>query len=664
MEGDGTMTLVDALRNAAVTAPSQVAFTMVEDSASLAIDYATLDYRARALAARIQQRASAGARIAILLEPGAAYVTSVFGILYAGAVPVPLYPPTKRNAQRLSSILADAEPAGIVAGDRCAADRVPALDPSWWRLDPECDGSPDEWQMPSVTQDSLALLQYTSGSTARPKGVMLTHGQLFQNHLNVAEVFGLTASSRIVGWLPPFHDMGLMGHIFEPVFSRIPAALLPPATFMADPLRWLKVISEYRATVSGGPNTAYDLCVERISETDANGLRLDSWTTAFNGSECVRHSTMAAFLRKFGRCGFSGRAFVPCYGLAEATLLVSAHRPAAVERDGSRASYRTRSVESRQYVSCGRTAAATRLAIVEPESGRACAPLEIGEIWISGGTVARGYWNRLEESARVFRNALDGDGTFFLRTGDLGFIDDGELYVTGRLRDVIIVGGTNYHAEDIEHEIAASHPGLARGRCAAFATDDGGSEGIVIVQELPRQPPHPDLRVLRDAIGTAVSRCCTVPPRDVVFVRRGGIPRTSSGKTQRHECRRRYLQRELPVVPVVDAPEVPLDHPSSAVGVVGGEALVEEEVASLCRSMLGLSRIDRDASLLALGVDSLLASRLLVRLADRFDVKLPMRSLFGSPTIAGIARAIEASRSSTSVRVAPVVSQTHRGEAP
>jgi acyl-CoA synthetase (AMP-forming)/AMP-acid ligase II len=452
---------------------------------------------------------------------------------------------------------------------------APELQKLRWLATDEVAGSlAAEWRDPAATGDTLALLQYTSGSTAEPKGVMISHGNLLHNSSYINRLFALIADSITVTWLPAFHDMGLTNGIIQPVYKGRPCYLMAPVAFLMQPIRWLQAISRYKATISGGPNFAYELCTRRTTPEQRATLDLGSWDVAYNGAEPVRADTIKRFVATFAPSGFRPSAFHPSYGLAEATLLVSGGslRDEMIRTIQLAALEQNRILDAcapqqnvRTLVGSGHTLDDTKIVIAHPESLIACAPDEVGEIWVSGPSVTRGYWNRPEETVRACRAYLKdtGEGPF-LRTGDLGFMQDGELFVTGRLKDLIIISGRKLYPQDIELTVEQSHPALRPACCAAFSVDGTGGEQLIIAAEVePRYQPavrnrpvggahaHPNGRLPLDveavirAIRRAVAEEHDARVHAVVLLRAGRIPKTTSGKVKRHACQAGFLQGTL-----------------------------------------------------------------------------------------------------------------------
>ena len=573
-------TFVELLRWRSWCEPARCAFSFLPDGAphGPALDYAELDRQARAIGALLQARGSVGNRALLVYPPGLAFVAALFGCLYAGWLAVPVSPPAPKQLSRLRAMARDARPAAALTSQATLArvTRTPRLadepdvpDVAWLCTDPDVawlctdalpDGLADAWQERRVAPDDLAVLQYTSGSTAAPRGVMLSHANLLHNTRQIERRFAIDGASRGVIWLPPFHDMGLIGGILQAVEVGVPVALMSPSSFLQRPARWLEAVARERATVSGGPNFAYDLCVDRVAAEERATLDLSSWQVAFNGAEPVRRPTLERFVAAFAPCGFRREAFYPCYGLAEATLMVAGgerSRPPSVLTLDAAALARGDVVVVPETgaarvdaVSCGPVIDGQRLVIVDPATRTACPPGRLGEIWVAGPSVAQGYWQQPDLTHETFDAWLaDSHDGPFLRTGDLGFLDSGELYVTGRLKTLLIVGGRNVQAEDIEQTVASSHPAGWPGGVAAVSVEDGGRERLVVFQEVgPRRgwrDGDRDLDGVVRAIRLAVAEQHQLPIAAVVLMRPGSIPRTSSGKVRRHACREAFLTGHL-----------------------------------------------------------------------------------------------------------------------
>jgi acyl-CoA synthetase (AMP-forming)/AMP-acid ligase II len=580
-------TLVEILRWRALQQPEQRTHVFLPDGEAEGdhLTHATLDCKARSIAALLQSHRAGGERALLLYPAGLEFIAAFFGCLYAGVIAVPLPAPNlaqpHRSTPRLRAIISDAQPAVVLTDPAILSDTkgLFALAPEleklhWLATDKIAATLAQEWRDSAVTSNTLALLQYTSGSTAEPKGVMITHGNLLHNSAYISRLFMFNTNGVTVSWLPTFHDMGLTNGVVQPVYHGRPCYLMPAVAFLMRPIRWLQAISRYKATVSGGPNFAYELCTRGVTTEQREALDLRSWDVAYNGAEPVRADTMREFAAAFASCGFRPGAIHPCYGLAETTLMVSGGSLSdkmfrtidvtALERNLIVDACAQRQNE-RTLVGSGHALRGTRIVIAHPQSLTVCTPDQVGEIWVSGPSVTQGYWNRPEDTELAFRAYLNdtGEGPF-LRTGDTGFMRDGELFVTGRLKDLIIVSGRNLYPQDIELTVEHSHPALRPSCCAAFSVDGAGEEQLIIVAEvesgyqraisnLPygEAHAHPNRRLPLDvgavvrAIRRAVAEAHDVRVHTVVLLRAGRIPKTTSGKVQRHACRVGFLKGTL-----------------------------------------------------------------------------------------------------------------------
>src|SRR5436305_542960 len=549
--------LIDLLRARASEARPGADYVFLTDGEreDHRVTYVDLDLRAREIAASLQGLARPGDRALLLYPPGLEFMESFFGCLYAGVVAVPAYPPRPNRAlERIASIGASAPPtlilttASLAAKAGAWADRVPGFPAArCLATDEPSPGAADLWRPPEAAPGRLAFLQYTSGSTAAPKGVMVSHATLLDNQRQIQRAFRQTTDSVVVSWLPPYHDMGLIGALLQPLFVGGSCGLMPPAACLQTPLRWLQAISRYRATTSGGPDFAYALCVARTTPEQRRELDLSSWQVAFNGAEPVRAATLARFTEAFGPCGFRPEAFFPCYGLAEATLMVTAAAGARTVSVSGAELQRHRVVPeedgegARRRVGCGRAGETARIAIADPETRLPVSSGGVGEIWLQGPSVAGGYWGQPEASRETFEARLAGEDGTFLRTGDLGFVLDGELFVTGRLKDLVIIRGRNHYPQDLELTAERGHPALRPDCGAAFSVTVDGEERLVIVQEIDRRR-EAEAAEAAEGIRDRILGEHDLNPFEVVVIRAGSIPKTSSGKIQRGACRDRYLR--------------------------------------------------------------------------------------------------------------------------
>ncbi|WP_405887210.1 fatty acyl-AMP ligase [Streptomyces sp. NBC_01136] len=563
------------------------------------LSYAALDRRARALAVRLRAYGVQGQPVLLLYPPGPGFLVAFVGCLYAGAiaVPAPLPAGGGERLQRVSGILKDTRSRLVLTDTEHAADTSLWLAVSG-RGETVClatdlddrdgpgglDGlaaDADAWRAPRTGPDDLAFLQYTSGSTSRPRGVMVTHRNLLANQEALQRLLGTTAADRFSSWLPHYHDMGLIAHVLHPLWLGTVSVQLPPVSFIKRPVSWLRSIGEWGLSVGGGPNFAYDLCTRRVSDEALAGLDLSSWRLALCGAEPVRAKTLDAFARRFAPAGLRAGSLYPGYGLAEATLVVSGGRPgafarrlavdaAALEHDELRAPAPGR--PARTLVGAGRVHDFD-LRIVDPLAGREVPPGHIGEVWLRGDSVAQGYWRQPLETARTFNAAL-GESGGFLRTGDLGAVDDGELYITGRLKEVIILNGRNLYPQDVEWAIREIGPAFGAGHGAVF-TVGAEREQLVVIHEVraPRAGTE-RLRALARSVQALVGRSFDVPAGNVILVRPGTLRRTTSGKIQRTLMRTLFLQGELsPLYEVLDpAVQALLPRPAAPGGTPAGSA--------------------------------------------------------------------------------------------
>ncbi len=648
-----TQTLVGILRRRAEDQPSQTVFTFLSDQngPEKSLTFAGLLTRASTLASRLLEEGLQGERALLLYPAGPEFVEAFFGGLMAGVIAVPASPPRgSRSPDRLAGIAADCSARAALATGTIVRrfGKSPAPLPvlsrlRWIETDdgPEAAGTDRAGLSPSP--EALAYLQYTSGSTSEPKGVMVSHANVMANSEEIRRGFAHTSESRSLCWLPHFHDMGLVDGILQPVYAGFPAILMSPAAFLQEPGSWLDAISRHRITHSGGPNFAYDLCVRR-ADPDPSRWDLGSWAVAYNGAEPVRAETLERFASRFSACGFRRESFYPAYGLAEATLKVSGGSRGdgpTVRRVGAAALEAGRVEDDpagRPLVGSGGVGAGTIAVIVDPDAGAPAPEGRTGEIWVSGPSVALGYWNRAEESERVFRARLPGREERFLRTGDLGFQREGEIFVTGRLKDLIIIRGRNLHPQDLERTAEASHPALRPGAGAAFAVEAAGEERLVIVHEVDRHSPGEGREVL-DALRSAILDAHDVAPFAVALVRPGGVPRTSSGKVRRSACRSTFLQGALPVVAEWRSAG-PGEEPAPETGPGDPRAWLAGRLAR----KLGIpaESVDFGASLARLGLDSLRSTELAYEIGRRFGAALTTADLLSAESVSEIAAMLEA----------------------
>ena len=540
-------TFPDLLRERALGTPDKVAYRFFQgEHPPATLSYLQLWEQVASMALLIEQRGLAGTRILLLFKSQQHFAIAFLACLAAGATAVPTAVPRRQHlAGRMQVLLADADVSAVLSD--CKAAEVGTLVEQLPWLDLPAMLAPgghairaDAWRAPQLAGQALAFLQYTSGSTGDPKGVMVSHANLIHNGTAIAQGMALGADSIVFTALPLFHDMGLVGGLLQALYCGCEANFMAPAEFVQYPERWLKTMSALRATTSGGPNIMFDLAARAIAPEQLDGVDLSAWTVAFCGAEPIRPATMAAFRAKFAPWGFKPTAFFPCYGMAEATLYLSGKAPLAMAQlDDS---------QGVNVVGCGVAARATELAIVDPDTCRALPDGAVGEIWASGPGIATGYWRRPSLTEQVFHAELAGDPSRrFLRTGDLGYLREGQLYVSGRRKDLIIVYGRKYAPQDIEASAEAAHPALARNGSAAFAVHDGQRERVVMFAELGREwlRRQHEWEAIASAVRSAISAEHAIKLDELVWLKPGALARTSSGKVRRSACRVDYENGDI-----------------------------------------------------------------------------------------------------------------------
>jgi amino acid adenylation domain-containing protein len=643
--------IVSVLRHRAAAAQQRPAFIFLAggESETARLDFALLDLWARAVASRLQGVTSAGERALLLYPPGLDYIKAFLGCLYAGVVAVPAYPPSRHHIDRLRAIVEDSSPAVVLTtaslqekladGARMSWERGDLV---WLATDDLLPEAASRWMQPQIFPETLAFLQYTSGSTGRPKGVMVNHGALMANEAAIQRAFAHDVESTVVGWLPLYHDMGLIGNVLQPLYVGATSVLMPPLAFLEKPVRWLRAISTYRAHTSGGPNFGYEFCLRKIKPEDRHGLDLSSWRLAFNGSEPVRASTLERFAAAFAGCGFRREAFFPCYGLAEATLFVSG---ACL---GSGPAVRQFSLEAPPQgpaggaVRCGRVAPGHALRIVDPQTLTDCGEGQTGEIWLAGPSVASGYWGHPAETEQAFRACMTGNGGGgpFLRTGDLGFLHEGELYISGRIKDILILRGRNFDPSDLERAVEEEAEGLLPGGTAAFTVTHDGEEALVLAAEVQRQflRAHGAAPLFR-TICSAIAKQFGVDIHEIALVPPGGVPRTTSGKIRRGACRQAYLSGDLKLL-ARSGGLAPQEESARETLLPGHGAAERERIESLlcgeAARQLGCpqSGIDPSKSLAELGLSSLRTIALKHAADAAFGIDVPLALLVSDCSLA------------------------------
>ena len=665
-------TLLDVLHWRAEHQPDQTAYVFLRDGVTpdAVLTYRELDAKARSIAAHLQTTFAPGARLLLVYPPGLEFVQAFWGALYAGLVAVPVPSPdafrVKVSVARVQRIAEDA----CVAGALCTHQILEMLRAQGSAIPLEqwlvCDASLSDQAARSTTTQplpsTLAYLQYTSGSTSAPKGVMVSHGNMAAQSRCITDAGGYDAHSVSLSWMPHFHDYGLVTGIVQPAWIGRPSYLMSPLTFLKRPLRWLDAIQRYHVTHSGAPNFAYRRCVEAIAPEDCARLNLSGWLVASCGAEPIAPDTIDRFAEAFAPAGFRREAFFPAYGMAEYTLLISLKRegrvptvqaldPAALER-GLVSDAKPGAAPVRQVVGCGIPVGDTRVVIAHPETLSRCAAQQVGEIWLAGASAAQGYWNNPEETARTFGATLcDTKEGPFLRTGDLGFVRDGEVFVTGRLKDLLIIRGRNHYPQDLERTVEQSHALFRGSGTVAFSVQDAGEEAVVIVQEVARQVTALALDELAAAVRAALSEQHDLHVWSIVFIKAGSLPKTSSGKVQRRACRDLFLADRLSVIGTSVRPLLQSEAESIAIPIEDMRTLprearrarIEQDLQGMIADRLRCRQetISRDRPIHLLGLDSLMAAEVLHRVEKSFHVALSLQSLLGGATLVELATTLE-----------------------
>jgi len=654
--------IVDVLDTRANIQSDQPSYVFLSGGADVdRLTFAQLQRKARSVAAHLQDLRAQNERVLLLYPAGLDYVVAFYACLYAKAVAVPAYPPRmNQNLRRLLAIIGDAQPivalttSAIFSRFQCWFDQIPSLKSIQWVLTeniaPELA---DFWKENRADDKTMAFLQYTSGSTTAPRGALVSHGNLLYNQAMMRESLKHDDGTIIVSWLPMYHDMGLIGNVLAGMYNGAPCYLMAHTDFLQKPSCWLKAISKYRATFSGGPNFAYDLCVRKVSQEQREGLDLSCWKTAFNGSEPVRAETLRKFAEDFSPCGFRPEALYPCYGLAEATLFVSggtvSKHPVVATFDKARLEEHRAVVSDRlqdgvTLVSVGKPCLEERIITVNPQTLTMCDEGQVGEIWVSSAAVCHGYWGKPELTDETFHARVsDTKEGPFLRTGDLGVISQGDLYVTGRIKDLIVIRGRNHYPQDIELTAEAGHPALRSGCSAAFAVAGEETEQLILVAEINRERRNSvDMNEVAESIRQAILIEHEIDISAIALIRPGSLPKTSSGKIQRSAIRSAFLGGSLKIVyqrqfTAGQLANCQTGQPEFALRTLGS---LKNWLSLECSSKLNISphKIDVDRPIACYGLDSLAATEFVISIEESLGVQVPIDKLFrGAPSISELA---------------------------
>jgi acyl-CoA synthetase (AMP-forming)/AMP-acid ligase II/acyl carrier protein len=648
----------ERLRRHAVAWPDRLAAAFLDDDLEIrqSWSFGELDRRARSVAAFLQKRAAPGDRVVLAFPTCLDFLAAFYGCLLAGMPAVPASLPLAHGKdRRLGLIVVDSGAALVLTTAKHVELLQRRLAESEASATPiiAVDGLADEsdaWRDVPHAAGDLAFLQYTSGSTRSPAGVMVGHGNVAANLMALHDGFGSTPDSVFVSWLPLFHDMGLVAGALAPTWAGCPVYLMSPASFVQSPLRWPRAFTRYRGTIGGGPNFAYQACLEAARAHGVEGLDLSSWAIAWNGAEPVRASTIDDFVKTFAPAGFRSESQTPAFGLAEATLLVTGKRGSVpplvravdevVLRSDGVVFCDAQEARGKPLVSSGETALGVDVRIVDPNSFIEASHSEVGEIWVGGGSVGQGYWNKPDETAATFdARTAAGDGPF-MRTGDLGFLSEGQLFVTGRRKDLLVIRGVNYYPQDIEQTIEASHPALQPASCAVFGVEDGDAVRVTAVQELRRSAWRTvDAAEVFMTMRREVAREHQVALHRIVLLKSFGLPKTSSGKVQRAACRAALEDGALAVlhewrstmqVAPIDFTGEPLAQPG----------VLERQLVDWLQRECGVDNISWKTPLMDLGIDSLKGVELGNALSAAFKHSFPVTLMIEHPTVEALARLI------------------------
>jgi phthiocerol/phenolphthiocerol synthesis type-I polyketide synthase C len=587
------------------------------------LTYKQLTEKAKAIALHLTSICQPQERVLLIYPPGLEYIQAFYGCLLAGVIAVPVYPPRKSaKHSHLQAIIKDAQPKAILTDS--SLSYLENISPCIY-TDKIDINQGNNWVKPDINSETIALLQYTSGSTGNPKGVIITHSNLLHNQAIIKKTFGYNENTVGVSWLPLVHDMGLISNVLQPIYLGRPLVLMSPLAFLQKPLRWLEAITKYQATISGGPNFAYDLCIKKITPQQRENLDLSQWSVAFIGAEPIKAATIKEFGETFQNCGFRGESFSPCYGMAEATLMITgkAEKTAPVIKE---------------RVGCGVKQLDTQIVIVQPETLTPCQEGEEGEILVAGKSVSPGYWQKPDLNATTFVNLPPQSSQRFLRTGDLGYLEEGELFVTGRLKDLIIIRGRNYYPQDIEEIVENAHSSLTANASAAFEIEVEGETKLVVVVEVKRSERQKIVvEEVIETIKQAIAEELEIGIYAIVLLQPASLPQTFSGKVQRYQSCQAFLAGSLKVIG--EWREIEIDsHP------ILFDSTTEEGIQNWLITRLALAmqvdadNIDINKSFADYGLDSMVTLDISNELAEWLGCELRPSFFWEYPNIEAVSQ--------------------------
>ena len=661
--------IISILKKHIESTPNKVVYKYIENDldSPKTVTFKELDYEIKKVASLLQKNYQKGDRALLLYNSGLDFIYAFFGCLYAGIIAVPAYPPRKnQKADRLKVIIEDCGAKVVlttnkiytITSDIFKNDAILSLI-SLIKTEEIIMTQIKPFSEVVIEADDLAFLQYTSGSTGNPKGVMVSHGNIMSN-TTVLQNAGYNKNTVLVGWLPNYHDMGLIGGILAPIYVGCLSILMSPTYFLQKPIRWLETISKYNADVSGAPNFAYELCIHNIKNDELKNLNLSSWKSAINGAESIYKETLDKFTQKFKSYGFKPETHYPCYGMAETTLILTGinidETPKAFYLDNEEFQKNNIVIKKendsniQKIISCGKTRLGHEVIIVNKNNER-LPECNIGEIWARGESIAKGYWNNKEETNKNFNlSTYDNNEDSYFKTGDLGFLYDNELYICGRKKDLIIIRGKNYYPQDLELSTYTAHEALVSMGAAAFSIEYDGLEKLIIIQEIKRTYLRKyNSEEIFKAIRESITLEHELQVHDIVLLKPGQLLKTSSGKIQRYKNKKSYLENSFPSL--CQYLDVELLEKKSRYVAPRNET--EEKLVKIFQEVLNVEKVGIYDNFFELGGHSLLATQLVSRIRSELEIELPLKALFGIKTLAELAlkvSSIDISTDSNSIK--------------